>query len=340
MPLVSVVQVDENGINEAVNKAIDLVDGFENVKGKKRISIKPNLCTPKSSASGATTDPKIVSALIKKINSSTSCEINIVETNNSVATAEKTFAYLGYNDLSKEYANVHLVNLSREKRVRVQIDGEIFSSILVPESMIFSDCLISVGKLKTHADYLYTGILKNQFGLLMKPRAQYHGFMSKVLVDLNRFYMPELAIIDGMTGMEGFGPTDGTPRHVGIIVASKDLVAADAVAASVIGIKPSKIGYLKHAKKKLIGSWENIEIVGCNLNEVATNFAFIKSRHFYLSRFALALQRFSAYTKNFAELIRLSRSALSMVGFSTIERRLSYTGLFRLAKDTAFKIEQ
>jgi len=340
MPLVSIVKTDENGINEALNKAIDLADGFENVKGKKRISIKPNLCTPKSSSSGATTDPRIVEALIKKINSFMSSEINIVETDNSKTSADNTFKFLGYEDLPKKYENVQLTNLSRNKKVRVHLNGEIFSSILVPESMIFSDCLISVAKLKTHVDYFYTGVLKNQFGFLIGPRSQYHGFMSKVIVDLNSFYKPDLAIIDGITGMEGFGPTDGTPKPLGVIIASKDPVAADSVAARVIGINPSKIGYLKHAEKKGIGTSKNIELVGSGIDEVMSPFAFIKGRHYSLSKISLALQRYSRYTRNLAELISLTRSALSTAGFSTIEQRMSYSGLLHLATDTLFKLEQ
>lgn len=340
MPLVSLVRTDEGGVDQAVNKAIDLIDGFENVKGKRRISIKPNLCTLKSSASGATTDRRIIEALIRRIQTIGSCEIDIVETDNAIASAEKTFAYLGYDVLPQEYNNVRLVNLSKARKVRVQIDGDIFSSFLVPESMIFSDCLISVAKLKTHVDYLYTGVLKNQYGLLMKPRSQYHGFMSKVLVDLNAFYKPELAIIDGITGMEGFGPTDGTPKPVGVVIASKDPVAADTVGARIIGVKPSKIGYLKHAEKKRIGTSKDIEVVGCNLKDVATSFNFIKARHYYLGKISLAIQRHSNYAKNLAELVRLARSALSTAGFSTIESRTSYSGLLRLARDTVFKLRQ
>lgn len=336
----SIVKTGENGIDAALNEAIDLVDGFSDINGRTRISIKPNLCTPKSPASGATTDPRIIDSLIRKINSSMSCEINIIETDNSQASAEKTFAYLGYDVFPEEYENVHLVNLSRDKKVRVQIDGDLFSSILVPESMLFSDCLISVAKLKTHVDYLYTGVLKNQYGLLMKPRSQYHGFMSKVIVDLNGFYRPDLSIIDGIVGMEGFGPTDGTPKPVGVIVASKDPVGADAIGARIIGVNPSRIGYLKRAAKKRIGTLEDIKVVGHSVEEVETPFSFIKTRHYYLGKVSLALQRYSSYVKNFSELARLARSALSTAGFSTIENRMSYSGLLRLATDTVFKIDQ
>jgi uncharacterized protein (DUF362 family) len=340
MPLVSVVKTDENRIDEAVNKTVDLISGLEAIKGKKNVSIKPNLCTPKSSASGATTDRRIVEALVRKINSVMSCKINIVETNNSKASADQTFDYLGYDALSQRYKNVRCVNLSKDAKVRVHINGEIFSSMRVPESMIFSDCLISVAKLKTHVDYLYTGVLKNQYGFLLGPRAQYHGFMSKAITDLNRFYKPDLSIIDGVIGMEGFGPTDGAPKHVGVLIASKDPVAADAVAARIIGIKPSRIGYLKHAKKKGIGTWENIEVVGCNVDEVVTSFAFIPTKYYYFGKFSLALQRYSRYVKNFAEFLSLTRSGLSTIGFSAIEKRMSYSGLWRLATNTIFRVEE
>lgn len=333
------MKTSEKGIDEAVSKAIDLVSGLESINGRKTVSIKPNLCTPKSSASGATTDPRIIDALIREINSVLSCKINVVETNNSKASADRTFNYLGYDALSQKYRNVRCVNLSKDQRVRVRMNGEIFSSIRVPESMLFSDCLISVAKLKTHVDYLYTGVLKNQYGFLLGPRAQYHGFMSRVIVDLNRFYKPDLCIIDGFVGMEGFGPTDGTPKHVGVIIASNDPVAADTVAAKIIGIKPSKIAYLKYAEKKGIGTSKNIEVAGCNIDEVATSFAFIPTRYYYLSKISLALQRHSRHVRNFGEFVSLTRSALSTTGFSAIEKRTSYSGLWRLATDTIFRVE-
>ncbi|MCW3975982.1 MAG: DUF362 domain-containing protein [Candidatus Bathyarchaeota archaeon] len=341
MPLVSIVKCDEDRIYEGMDKTIDLIDGFENIKGRENISIKPNLCTLKSSDSGTTTDPKIVDALIRKINKITKRKIRIVETNNSKASADETFNYLGYDLISQKNKNVSCINLSKDPKVRVHINGEILSTIQVPESMIFSDYLISVGKLKTHVDYLFTGVLKNQFGFVLfhGRRPQYHGFMPKIIVDLNRFYKPNLSIIDGIIGMEGFGPIDGVPKRVGVIIASKDPVAADAIAAKIIGIEPSKIEYLKYAERKGIGTQKNIEIVGCDIEEVSTPFSFFPKRYYYLSKVSLAIERYSRYLRNFGELVRLTRSGLSTVGFSAIEKRISYSGLLHLASDVIFKLE-
>jgi len=341
MPLVSVVRAEEDRINEAVGKAIDLIGGLESLRGRKNISIKPNLCQPKSSYSGATTNRQIIEALIEKINSVMHCRINVVEADNSKESADKTFVQLGYDDLSLKYSNVRCINLSRDTKIRVHIGGSILSTLVVPESMLYSDCLISVAKLKTHVDHLYSGVLKNQYGFILSPgrRPQYHGFMSEVLSDLNSFYRPDLSIIDGLIGMEGFGPVDGTPRRVGVIIASRDPVAADAVGATIIGIRPARIGYLKYAEKKRIGTWKNIEVVGCDIDEVATSFSFIPNRYYYLGRISLALQRHSRYVKNFADFVRLTRSALTTVGLSAIEKRMSYLGLWRLATDITFRLD-
>jgi uncharacterized protein (DUF362 family) len=212
---------------------------------------------------------------------------------------------------------------------------------MVPESMIFCDCLISVAKLKTHVDYRYTGVLKNQYGfLLSRPkRVQYHGFMSKVIADLNRFYRPDLSIVDGLVGMEGFGPNDGTPKHVGALIASKDPVAADAVGAQLIGIPPSSIEYLGYAEKKGIGTTKGLHVEG-DLARVATKFTSIPNKYYRLGEVALALSRYSMYVNNIAEVTRLARSALSTVGFSELQRRLSFAGLWRLASDTVFRLQE
>jgi len=338
--MVSIAKLEDENIEKAVYKSIDLLGGLEEIKDKRSVSIKPNLCCLNSSSSGATTDPRIVEAIIKKIRTISSCKINIVESNTSHASADKSFRTLGYTSLQEKYSGVKCVNLSKDSKIRLSLNGKIFSTILMPETMFFSDYIINVAKLKTHVDHRYTGVLKNAYGfLLSRNRAQYHGFMERVLVDLNRIYKPNLSIIDAVIGMEGFGPVNGTPKRVGVIIASKDPVAADAVGAQIMGIKPSSIKYLKCAEKQGIGGMREIVILGSNLQDISTGFDFIPLRWYYLGRVSLWLQRVSRYVSNFAVFLRLARSALSVIGFSELKERSSILGLTRLAKETVFKID-
>jgi len=342
MPSVSIVRSDEENAREAVQRAIDLIGGGRFIEGRTEISIKPNLSRPISSSSGVTTDREIVAGLIEKINSLTKCKINIVETNTAKASADETFRRLGYFALSEEYSNVRCVNLSNDRKVHVQLDGDLFSTLLVPESMMFCDLFISVAKLKTHAEYLYTGVLKNQYGLLVSRarRQQYHGLMSKAIADLNRFYRPDLSIIDAIVGMEGFGPADGKSKHVGAVIASADPVAADAVGARIMGIRPEKIGYLKYAAKRGLGTWKSVEVIGSDITSIAEGFDMIPMRYYYFSKIPLALGRFSLGIRNLAELLRLARSASVTIGLTAIQRRMSVYGLLRLGKDTVFRVQE
>jgi len=308
--IVSIVKVSDSSIDESINKAVDLIDGFDELKEKENICIKPNLCCPKSALSGHTTDPRIVEAIIKRLSSAGSKTIKIVETNNFQATADRTFQVLGYSQIGGVYPNTTCVNLSKDTQYNMNLNGEIFSNLLIPKTLMLSDCLINVAKLKTHLDYRYTGALKNLYGLLLKrhERPRYHAVMYKALVDLARVYKPDLSMIDAIVGMEGPGPTEGYPKYVGAIIASKDPVAADSVGARVMGIPPSKIKYLRYAEKKGLGTSKNIEVVGCPIEEINTKFQFIPMRHYCKRRLSLRVQQFSMKYPKLARFMRLTRS--------------------------------
>jgi uncharacterized protein (DUF362 family) len=120
--------------------------------------------------------------------------------------------------------------------------------------------------------------MKNMFGLLPdKFKFKYHANgISKVIVDINTVIKPALTVIDGFVGMEGRGPTDGTPVKMDLIIAGKDVVATDATAARAIGFDPHEISHIRTASQKGLGNIDNIEILGVRLEDVMR--VFKKSR--------------------------------------------------------------
>lgn len=339
--LVSIVKTDPNTVKKATKESVELIDGLSDLKEKRNIAIKPNLCRPSSSQSGCTTDLEVVEAVIERINEISDCRIQVVETNNFIANADETFRTLGYLDLEKRYTNVKCINLSKDEKLRLNLNGKIFRTLQVPETLVFSEYMINIAKLKTHVDYYYTGALKNAYGLLLsrEHRLQYHGFMHEALTDLNSVYRPDLAIIDGTVAMEGFGPVGGKLKKVGVVISSKDPVAADAVAADIIGFKPSKIKYLKYAARNGLGNMKDIEVVGCPIEEVRAKCEFIPLKWYILGKISLSLQRFSRRVTSFARLLSLGRSAMSTVGYSELRSRLSIRDILRLMQETASKID-
>ena len=71
------------------------------------------------------------------------------------------------------------------------------------------------------------------------------------IVDIAAAVRPELAIVDGIVGMEGDGPIMGDPVNSGVVVVSRDLVAADVTAARLMGMEPERVAYLMEAGRFL-----------------------------------------------------------------------------------------
>ncbi|MGD0071997.1 MAG: DUF362 domain-containing protein [Candidatus Bathyarchaeia archaeon] len=255
--------------HEPVFKALDLIDYESCLSGYKRVLIKVNFITTKTWDTGATTDPLVVEAIIKKLKH-LPVEIYVVESDATMTNADKAFEATGMKEMCKQNG-VQCLNLRHVKeRVKIAIpNGETLRSITVPR-IVTESAIISAAKLKTHASTKVTLGMKNMFGLLPdKFKGKYHARgISKVVVDINTVLKPALTLIDGFVGMEGKGPTDGTPIKMDLIIAGKDVVATDATAARVMGFDPMEISHIRRAYEKGLGNIENIEIVGSKLEDV------------------------------------------------------------------------
>jgi uncharacterized protein (DUF362 family) len=149
--------------------------------------------------------------------------------------------------------------------------GKFLKKILVSKSLLEADVVVSLPKLKTHDLMWYTGAIKNFLGVVPGgQKSRYHevadatGSMGEMLVDIFEFVKPKLAVTDGIFGMEGDGPLEGKPRKIGVILASKDLVAIDAVACAIINMDPMDVDTTRIAAQRGlgIGNIKKIKVVG------------------------------------------------------------------------------
>jgi uncharacterized protein (DUF362 family) len=113
--------------------------------------------------------------------------------------------------------------------------------------------------LKTHHWAGATLSLKNLFGTLPgicygwpKNELHWRGIENSI-VDIALTRTPELAIVDGIVGMEGDGPLNGSPKTLGALVMGTDLVAVDATCCRLMRLIPEKIGYLVLGNRKRLG---------------------------------------------------------------------------------------
>jgi len=259
--------------HEPVFRALDLIDYKAALSDWNKVLIKVNFITDKTWDTGATTDPMVVEAIIKKLKS-LPLEIYVVESDATMTDADKAFEVTGMKEMC-ERNGVECLNLRYiEDRVTIDIpNGETLKRISVPR-IVTDSAIVSAAKLKTHTSTKVTLGMKNMFGLLPdKFKGRYHlKGISKVIVDINTVLKPALTVIDGFVGMEGHGPVDGTPVQMDVIIAGMDPVATDATACRVMGIDPREIKHVVKAYEKGLGEIDDVQILGEKLQNVVRPF--------------------------------------------------------------------
>ena len=92
------------------------------------------------------------------------------------------------------------------------------------------------------------------------------------ILAFSRVVWPDLVVLDGMTGMEGDGPIDGTPVELGLAIASADALKADGIGARVMGIGPENIGYLFYMQQEGLGDYSTDGLIGEEIRDVRKTF--------------------------------------------------------------------
>jgi uncharacterized protein (DUF362 family) len=185
--------------------------------------------------------------------------------------------YLG--PLDKTFVDL---NVDDVQRVTLRTRASSLKQLYLPSTVLRADFVVSMPKLKTHHWAGVTLSLKNMFGIVPGhcygwPKNILHwAGISKSILDLNSTVRPDFAIVDGIVGMEGNGPTQGQPRRSGVLVLGDDPVAVDATCARVMGLDPNRIDYLRRARL-LLGNMapEKIHQAGEIIAAVTQPFALV-----------------------------------------------------------------
>jgi uncharacterized protein (DUF362 family) len=179
------------------------------------------------------------------------------------------------------------LNTDDVERVELQTRASRLRELYLPKSVRGVDFLVSMPKLKTHHWAGVTLSLKNMFGVVPGscygwPKNILHwAGIDRAILDINAAVRPDFAIVDGITGMEGNGPVQGTSKHAGVLVLGDDPVAVDSTCARVMGLRPEKIDHIARAST-LLGHMEIAKIrqLGESIESVRTPFAVLDNfRH-------------------------------------------------------------
>lgn len=279
--LVRCQNYDNSNIEAAVKKALELIGGIESyVKPGDRVLLKINLLTGDVPEKAVTTHPAIVRAMIHQVKAAGGIpQVGDCSGYEGASNPKRYFAACRSSGIMQvcEEEEVELLHLSAESVDAKNASGRIFKSFILSKQVLHADVLISLPKLKTHGLTLFTGGVKNNFGCItglnkakIHLRAQDPETFSQMLVDLLGIVRPDLTVMDAVVGMEGNGPSNGSPKKVNAILASKDSVALDAVACKMVGIEPFMVPStrLAHEQGIGIGDISHIDVLGEDLKDM------------------------------------------------------------------------
>ncbi len=237
---------DYSQVNEKVLELMSMMGGAGLfARFGERVALKVNLLSAARPEQAVTTHPAVVAAVADRIKQEGAKPL-IVDSPGSgyrynKKMLDKTYRLTGmYWAAEKAGAEV---NLDCSYKVVSFPQGRMIKRFEIITPVLEADAVINISKLKTHVFTFMTGAVKNHFGVipgLAKPG--YHAKLNDtkrfavMLLDLTELISSRLFIMDAVTAMEGDGPNAGTPRHVGLILASTNPVALDAVGGEIIGL--------------------------------------------------------------------------------------------------------
>lgn len=260
----------------AIRSAVNLLGGIESfVKKGERVLIKPNLLSAKPPESAITTHPSVVGATIRLVKEAGANPF--VGDSPGIGGAVRVATRAGILEVCQRMG-VEMVDLTDS----IEVDnpkGKTFKRFQIARTALEADGIINLPKLKTHTQMFLTLGVKNLFGCVVgkrKPRwhlaiGEDREAFARMLVDLYLLLRPRLTIVDGIVGMEGDGPgSSGDPRHIGLIFASSDCIALDAVITEALGMRADALFTTQVARKDGLGETrlEGIEILGERLGDV------------------------------------------------------------------------
>jgi uncharacterized protein (DUF362 family) len=237
-----------------------LIEGLRmfdlNLRGKA-VLLKPNLVEYIPGAE-VNTDPRLVGAAASAFLALGAKSVLVGE---GPGHQRDTILVLAESGLETELQarRIRFVDLNRDeiRKVPLQTPFTGLDCLWLPRTVLTSDFVVSMPKVKTHHWAGVTLSMKNLFGVVPgvaygwpKNLLHWKG-IDRSILDINAAVPAHFVIADGIIGMEGNGPLHGSPRNLGRIVLADDPVAADCICTRLMGLNPLHVKCLAQAAEFL-----------------------------------------------------------------------------------------
>jgi uncharacterized protein (DUF362 family) len=257
-----------------------IADHHLDVRGK-RVVLKPNLVEFDPNAV-INTHPMLVHAALEGFRAAGAADVRIAEGPGHRRVTLDLADAAGYFSTVPHFESLFTdLNLDEITHVALARPRSKLSSLYLPNSVLGCDLLVSMPKMKTHHWAGATLSMKNLFGVVPGgvygwPKNVLHwAGIDETIADLHALFPRAFSIVDGIEGMEGNGPIQGTARAAGVVVAGADPVAVDATCCRIMRLDPLRIGYLRLTTSEEQLRADRIPQAGESIASVATRFAVL-----------------------------------------------------------------
>lgn len=262
----SVVAVAEGRDYGAVTRsAVNALGGMGRfVKAGNTVAVKPNMGWDRKPEQAATTHPAVVRAIVEECLKAGAKRVKVFD--NPCNDMRRSYENSGIPTALKDLKNVEVRYIEEERFKKVSLKGTFLKEWELYSDALTADVFINVPIAKHHSLTTLTLGLKNVMGIMGGDRGFIHRQIEDALADVNQVVKSHLVVIDATRILTAHGPTGGSLRDVKIInkvIASPDIVAADAWATGLFGLKPQDVPITVTACKRGLGEMnlDNIRVI-------------------------------------------------------------------------------
>lgn len=252
-----------------LDKALEALGGISNfVKKGQKVVIKPNVGWDRSPELGGNTNPKLISALIKKCLSAGAQKVTVFD--HTCDNWQKCYASSGIEAAVKAAGGV-MVPGNDERYYKKEVSlplGVTLKKANIHEVLDEADIWFNVPILKNHGGAKLSCAMKNYMGIVWDRRFFHQNDLQQCIADICTWNKkPVLNIVDAYRIMHQNGPQGKSAADVATVkslIASKDIVAVDAAALSLFNqVKKLDMEAVGH-----IGKGQSLKLGTTNLDKL------------------------------------------------------------------------
>lgn len=256
MPVVAVAEGKDYG--HITVRALAMVGGMGRfVKPGATVVVKPNMGWDRSAEQGANTHPLVVRRVVDECLKAGAKKVKVFD--RTCNDERRCYINSGIEPALRGMRNVEVKHLEDERYRKVALNGRVLKEWELYGEALSADAYINLPVAKHHGLTGLTLGLKNVMGIMGGNRGSIHKHIDLALADINAVFRPTLTIIDATRILTAHGPQGGDLRDVrtlNMVIASTDIVAADAYATTLFGRKPEEIAVTVAAHRRGLGEMD------------------------------------------------------------------------------------